>query len=110
MALTKAQKLTKTIRIDLQSQLELQNKKGKYFSDLVEDYIYFLELKQKLQEDIECNGLRLKTKSGNGFETEKANESVLNLLKVSTQMLKILSELGLQEPTIAASNIDEDYC
>lgn len=110
MALTKAQKLRKLIRNDLQEQLNMQKKNGKYFADLVDDYMYLLELKHRLQEDVKENGLRITVTGGNGFKSEKPNESVQNLLKVTSQMLKILSDLGLQEPTIKPSNSNDDYC
>lgn len=87
-----------TIRNDLLAQLEEQQKFGKHFKDMVEDYIYFVKLKIKLQEDINKKGIRYRTKSGNGFSSEKPNESVPNLIKINAQMLKILQDLGLKAP------------
>lgn len=87
-----------TIRNDLITQLEEQQKFGKHFKDMVEDYIYLVKLKIKLQEDINKKGIRYRVKSGNGFSSSKPNESVLNLLKVNAQMLKILQDLELKAP------------
>lgn len=110
MGLTKAQKKERIIRKDLLKQLEHQGKTGSYFNDMVEDYLLMWRTKSELQKDIDENGLRIEVTSGNGFVTEKANESVPNLLKYNSQMLKLLSELGLQEPTITESDDLDDYC
>ena len=88
------------IRDDLEAQLRSQGKNGKYYDDLVNDYIYYLGLRTKLKEDIRVKGLRYKTTNASGKEIEKANESIVNLTKVTTLMLKILSELKLTEPLI----------
>ena len=87
-----------SMREDLQSQLITQNKFGKHFDDMVEDYIFLVRLKEELQEDISIKGIRYKTMTGNGYMTDKPNESVQNLLKVNAQMLKILQDLDLKAP------------
>lgn len=95
------------IKADLMGQLNKSNKTGKYFDDLIEDYIYLWKLKKKLQIDIKLNGIRYPSVNGNGIEVEKENASVPNLLKVQSQMLKLLSDMGLQAPTIDdGSNVD----
>lgn len=91
-------KLQDTIREDLLNQLQEQEKFGKHFEDLVEDYVYNVGLKMKLQADIDLNGIRYKTSTGNGYITVKPNESILNLHKTNAQMLKILTDLDLKEP------------
>lgn len=87
-----------SIKDDLKSQLLSQNKFGKHFDDMIEDYLYFFELKERLKFDININGIRYKTTGGNGFTTFKANESVERLQKTNAQMLKILQDLDLKEP------------
>lgn len=84
------------IKDDLQSQLIAQNKFGKQFDDMIEDYLYFVDLKERLQHDININGIRYKTTGGNGFTTYKPNESCERLIKVNAQMLKILQDLDLK--------------
>ena len=37
--------------------------------------------------------------TGNGFKTEKKNDSVLDILKVNGQQLKILQDLDLKAPS-----------
>ena len=87
------------IREDLKSQLIEQGKFGKHFESLIEDYINLEKLKRKIQKDIDTNGLRIKVMTGNGFTSEKPNESVQNILKVNGQQLKILQDLDLKAPS-----------
>ena len=96
------------IREDLMSQLIESNKYGKHFESLVEDYIFFEKLKRDTQEDIKNNGLRIKLKTGNGFESEKPNESIKNLTVINSQQLKILQDLGLKSPSDTPKGDDED--
>lgn len=86
------------IKEDLQNQLVAQNKFGKQFDDMIEDYLYFVELKERLQYDLDVNGIRYKTTGGNGFTSYKPNESCERLIKTNAQMLKILQELDLKTP------------
>lgn len=109
MAVKKTAEKIQMIRADLIAQLESQNKYGKHFEDLIEDYLYYLDLKDKLQRDINHMGLRVTLETGNGFKSQKPNESIQNVLKVSATMMKLLSELGLKEPVIEEKNGDEEY-
>ncbi len=84
------------IKEDIQNQLISQNKFGKQFDDMIEDYLYFVDMKERLQHDIDINGIRYRTTGGNGFTTYKPNESCERLLKVNAQMLKILQDLDLK--------------
>lgn len=86
------------IKEDLKKQLIDQNKFGKQFDDMVEDYLYFVELKERLQYDLDMNGIRYRSTGGNGFTTYKPNESYERLLKTNAQMLKVLQELDLKAP------------
>lgn len=63
---------------------------------MIEDYLYFVDMKERLQHDIDINGIRYRTTGGNGFTTYKPNESCERLLKVNAQMLKILQDLDLK--------------
>lgn len=94
------------IKEDLLNQLEVLGKYDAFNIDLVEDYMTLYELKKKLKKDISSKGLRYSAKNGNGFEIEKPNESILNFTKINTQMLKILNDLGLKEPS--SDSGDED--
>jgi len=88
----------KRIQEDLLAQLERSGHYGEYYLDLISHYMELVDIKEKLQADIRKNGLRMDALNGNGVLTTKSNESVERLVKVSGQMLKILSELGLKTP------------
>lgn len=98
----------KQVRESLLEQLRLQNKTSKFYEDLVNDYMTYWSLKKKLNTDINKKGLRYKTINGNGIEVEKANESVVNMPKITTAMLKILNDLNLKEP-LSESSAEDDY-
>ena len=92
------------ISTDLKNQLIALGKLGKFYDDIINDYVYFWKLKEKLQKDIKKSGLRYEVTNGNGITSTKPNESVQNLIKVNAQMLKILSDLNLHEPSIPNPN------
>ena len=98
----------KQVRESLLEQLRLQNKTSEFYGDLVNDYVKYWSLKNKLITDINKKGLRYKTVNGNGIEVEKPNESVTNLPKITTAMLKILNDLNLNEP-LSESSAEDDY-
>lgn len=98
----------KQVRESLLEQLRLQNKTSEFYGDLVSDYVKYWSLKNKLITDINKKGLRYKTVNGNGIEVEKPNESVTNLPKITTAMLKILNDLNLKEP-LSESSAEDDY-
>ena len=99
----------KEIKDDLLEQLEAQGKYQNYYLDLIEDYMKYYDLQRKCQQEKKKKGLRYTVTSGNGFKSEKPNESVQNLMKITTTMLKILDELGLQNPINTSDNSGDDY-
>lgn len=98
----------KQVKDSLIEQLTLQNKTSEFYKDLVNDYIKYWKLKNKLISDINKKGLRYKTTNGNGIEVEKLNESVTNLPKITTAMLKMLNDLNLKEP-LSITTAEDDY-
>ena len=101
--------MTKTeIKESLLEQLRLQNKTSDFYLDLVSDYMDYWSLKKKLITDIRKKGIRYETVNGNGIEVEKPNESVTNMPKITTAMLKILNDLNLKEP-LSNSSAEDDY-
>lgn len=101
--------MTKTeIKESLLEQLRLQNKTSDFYLDLVSDYMDYWSLKKKLIADIRKKGIRYETINGNGIKVEKPNESVTNLPKITTAMLKILNDLNLKEP-LSNSSAEDDY-
>lgn len=98
----------KQVKESLLEQLRLQNKTGKFYEDLVNDYMAYWSLKKQLISDIKKKGIRYEAVNGNGIVTEKPNESIQNLQKTTVTMLKILSDLNLREPLSDGSD-EDDY-
>ena len=112
--------LYESIRKDLYDQLEVNNVVGKHFENLIEDYMSFWIIKEMLHQDVIKRGVQCKYDNGGGQSGYKKNESVSEKVKVSVQMLKILSELGLRPPKLNQGfvpqqqsekepDFDEDY-
>lgn len=97
------------VKDSLIEQLKRQRKTAPFYISLVDDYMKFWDLKKKLGDDIKKNGLRYEVINGNGIASEKANESVTNLQKTTTIMLKILSDLNLQEPAEEPTQVTDGY-
>lgn len=93
------------VKDSLLKQLKEKGKNTDYYLDLVDDYMSYWDLKKKLKIDIKKKGVRYVSVNGNGKEIEKANESITNLHKTTQVMLKILQDLGLQDPILGS---DED--
>ena len=87
-----------TIVEDIKSQLDSLSKFGKFYDDLVNEYSYLLIVREKLKEDIDEKGVRYQFTNGNGKEQEKANESVTSLIKIEQILLKIINDLGINQP------------
>src|SRR5690554_4674329 len=102
------------IKHDLIDQLERQNIYGQHYLDLVNDYMSLWDIKNKLIKDIKERGvsIRWETCNRDGEVVQsgyKKNESIAELNKTNTQMLKILSELGLKaRPTDPDLDLDEE--
>ncbi|TDX52149.1 P27 family phage terminase small subunit [Orenia marismortui] len=84
------------IKTDLLDQLDRNGVKGKHLVDLVEDYMSLWDIKNDLIADIEDKGVNIKYQNGENQYGFKKNDSVTNLHKTNTQMLKILDHLGLK--------------
>ena len=101
--------MTKTeIKESLLEQLRLQNKTSDFYLDLVSAYMDYWSLKKKLIADIRKKGIRYDTSNGNGIKVENPNESVTNLPKITTAMLKILNDMNLKEP-LSNTSAEDDY-
>jgi len=98
--------LYKTIRKDLLDQLDRTSTVGKYYKDLVDDYMDMWITKSMLVEDIKERGVRVYYCNGGGQYGYKKNESVDQRMKINAQMLKLLSELGIK-PAQAGGEEDE---
>lgn len=85
------------IETDIRNQLENLSKFGKFYDDLVNEYIYLLTIREKLKTDIGEKGVRYKFTNGNGKDQEKPNESITNLIKIEQICLKIVNDLGINQ-------------
>ena len=93
------------IRQDLLEQLERNGTTGKYYTDLVEDYMAFWVDKRLLTDDIQTRGVTVTYNNGGGQSGKKRNDSIADKIKVSVQMLNILNALGIKP---AQAEGDED--
>lgn len=84
------------IRRDLLDQLERNGTCGKYYTDLIEDYMSFWVDKQLLTDDIQARGVVVSYNNGGGQSGKKRNDSIADKIKVNVQMLNILNALGIK--------------
>ncbi len=99
-----------SIKEDLIYQLEDSGRLQSFYTNLIEDYLFYYDLKERFRRDIENRGLIVTVTSGNGFPKKQTNESVKELRETSKMMLKILQDLKLQEPSTGVDKYDEsDY-
>ncbi len=98
----------KEIENDLRQQLEANGTYGRFFDDMIEDYMAMYVTKTLLIEDIQKRGTTVKYNNGGGQEGYKKNESVDMFNKTNAQMLKLLAELGLKAGTSTGGGDFED--
>ena len=91
------------IRESLIAQLEAQNKVTEYCVDMVDTYMMHWWLKERLNMDIEEQGIRITVSTGNGHDKTIANPSVTDLQRETSIMLAILDKLDIKTPVIAGS-------
>lgn len=92
----KRTKLFKEIEQDLIDQLERNGTVGKYYFDLIGDYMRLWNTKNMLLDDIEKRGVSVEYNNGGGQTGIKKNESVDQVLRVNAQMLKLLDSLDIK--------------
>ncbi len=93
------------IKNDLLEQLKQNGVEGKYYTDLVNDYMSMWSTKNQLIADITERGVNTVYNNGGGQTGRKKNDSVDQLIKINAQMLKLLSEIGIKpNPVIDYSN------
>ena len=94
------------VRKSLIDQLEAQNKVTDYCVDMVDTYMMHWRLKERLNQDIEAQGIRITVSTGNGHDKTIANPSVTDLQRETSIMLQILDKLELRTPVIAGGKDD----
>ncbi len=85
----------KAIEESLVKQLELKGADVAHFRGLINDYMQYYTIAQKMEADIRKNGLAYKAMSAAGKEYMKDNPNVKLLPQYTRSMLTILKELGL---------------
>lgn len=94
------------IRKDLLDELERNGTVGKYYTDLVDDYMTLWDTKNLLKADVKERGAVVEYISNNGTVNKRKNESVGELVKVNDRMVKLLEALGIT-PDGAVNDDDE---
>lgn len=95
------------IRRDLLDQLARNGTVGEHYVSLVDDYMDYWVDKCLLAEDIRKRGVVVTYNNGGGQKGRKKNDSITDKIKVTGQMLTILSALGLK-PTEAEGGAGDD--
>lgn len=98
------------VRKSLIAQLERNGATDEHYVDLVDDYMRLWRIKDELQADVAKRGAKVEIYTASAVNI-KTNDSVLDLLKVNAQMLKILEALNLkpvEEPHNAPGNDDDE--
>lgn len=78
------------------------------FNDQIDDYMTMWDLKEKLKDDIEEHGLRMKYLTANGGYAEKDNPSVKQLPLINKQMLMLLKQLDISTEKVVKDGEDAD--
>lgn len=94
------------IKDDLLLQLKANQTSGRFYTDLIEDYMDLWLTKNLLLADIKTRGVTVRYNNGGGQSGYKKNDSVEQALKVNTQMLRILDSIGIK-PSTSGGEEDE---
>lgn len=94
------------IKEDLLQQMRMNQTTAKFYLDLIEDYMDLWLTKNLLLNDIKTRGVTVRYNNGGGQSGFKKNDSVEQVLKVNTQMIRILDSIGIK-PSSAGGDDDE---
>ena len=97
------------IKQSLVEQLERRKAATPYFLDLVDRYMTLWDVSMQLEQDIRARGVTYTDKSSVGIDMWKNNPSVSELVKVTTQMTKLLTQMNLTVDNVVADDADDDY-
>ena len=101
-------KLRRKIELAIINQLKKEKVyKFAHYQDLVNDYMKFWDFKNMLQEDIEKRGVSVLWQNSETQKGYRKNDSISELLKVNSQMLKILFDLGVRASDLEVDEEDE---
>lgn len=91
----------------MEKQLSARGADIDLFNDQIQDYMTMWDLKEKLKDDIEENGLRLKYLTASG-KVEKDNPSVKQLPLINKQMLMLLKQLDISTDKVVKDGEEAD--
>lgn len=106
--MAKQASIREEIKKDLLDQLDRNGTVGRYYVDLINDYMDMWETKNLLTEDIKERGVNTTYNNGGGQSGYKKNDSVDQILKVNGQMLKLLDSLGIKPVRQGGDDGDEE--
>lgn len=95
------------IKNNLLSQLKSKGAHEDAYIDLVNDYMSMWLIKNQLIMDITTRGVQVKTFNSQGQEVYKKNDSIVELPKYNSQMLKLLNDLGLSALELDGGDDDD---
>lgn len=98
----------KLIQASLLAQLDEKGLNQEHYKSLVDDYLRMWDTKNALFDDVEKRGVSIEWNNGGGQNGWKKNDSVSEVNRISSGMLKILSELGLRGANIKDAEGYED--
>ena len=87
--------------------IKINGLKDKALIDQMNQYLSLYDVKEELTRDIEKNGVSYTEPNTAGKSIIKDNKSVDKLLKVNTQMLKILEHLNIKPSELESDDDDE---
>lgn len=96
------------IKNNLLSQLKSKGAHEEAYIDLVNDYMSMWQIKNQLIADINARGVQFKSFNSHGQEVYKKNDSIVELPKYNSQMLKLLNDLGLSALEVDSGDDDGD--
>ena len=96
------------IEADLKKELDARKLHQAFYQSLLSDYVALWRIKEILIRDIEQRGAVVEYDNGGGQKGTRKNDSVSELVKISAQMLKILSELGLRGADVKLEEPEEE--
>lgn len=108
MAKIKRETLRARVKKSLKEQLAARGADIDLFDDQINDYMSMWDLKERLKDDIEKNGLRMNYRTANGGEAEKDNPSVKQLPAVNKQMLMLLKQMGISTDKVVKDGSADD--
>ncbi|WP_228551051.1 ribonuclease H family protein [Sporosarcina cascadiensis] len=92
----------------LLDQLKEHEIDGPYFINLLNDYMAFWDIKNGLIRDIQQRGVMVEWRNSDTQFGHKKNDSIAELIRVNTQMMRILQQLNFKVQ-VPREEPEDDY-